>query len=48
MKNYNKCTKETLVELLEQLVKKLDELDQDDFFGSEGWRQYLDLTNDFY
>ena len=27
--------------MLEQLVKKLDELDGDDFFGSEGWKHYL-------
>jgi len=27
--------------LLEDLMKKLDELSMDDFFGTEGWRVYL-------
>lgn len=26
---------------LKDLIKKLDELDKDDFFGPEGWRKYV-------
>lgn len=26
---------------LKKLIKKLDELDKDDFFGTEGWRKYV-------
>jgi hypothetical protein len=28
-------------ELLNLLIKKLDELDMEDFFGTEGWRHFL-------
>lgn len=28
-------------EYLKELIEKLDDLDADDFFGSEGWRHYL-------
>jgi len=27
--------------LLEDLMNKLDELDLDDFFGTEGWRKFV-------
>lgn len=30
-----------LKDYLEKLLKKLDELDQDDFFGTEGWRHFI-------
>lgn len=40
---FNGYTKETLVYLLTDLVQKLDELDKEDFFGTEGWRHFLDL-----
>lgn len=26
---------------LVKLIERLDELDADDFFGSEGWRHYI-------
>lgn len=32
-------------ELLLQLIEKLDELDLEDFFGSEGWRHYFGLED---
>lgn len=32
-----KGAKEVLVEIIE----KLDDLDDEDFFGTEGWRHYL-------
>lgn len=27
--------------MLKKLIEKLDELDAEDFFGTEGWRKYL-------
>ena len=30
-------------EILRQLIFALDELDEDDFFGTEGWRHTLDI-----
>jgi hypothetical protein len=32
-------------ELLEEIILKLDELDQDDFFGTEGWRKFLGFSD---
>jgi hypothetical protein len=29
------------IKLLKDLMEKLDELDMDDFFGTEGWRKRL-------
>jgi len=37
----DKMTEEQTKELLKQIIEKLDELDADDFFGTEGWRHYL-------
>lgn len=31
--------------MLKILVAKLDELDGDDYFGSEGWKHYFGLEN---
>ena len=28
-------------ELLQKIVDKLDELDEDDYFGSDGWQHYF-------
>lgn len=33
--------------LLALLIEKLDNLDADDFFGSEGWRHYLSVEDEF-
>ena len=44
MMNLNKLTKESLVEILGELIEKLNELDQDDFFGTEGWQHYLGIS----
>ncbi len=30
---------------LKKLVTKLDELDEEDFFGTEGWRRYFGLED---
>lgn len=34
---------EELREWAEELVDKLDELDEADYFGTEGWRRFLDM-----
>ena len=34
-------TEKQMKELLKQLIEKLDNLDCDDFFGTEGWKHYL-------
>lgn len=36
-----KMKAEAVREYLVELIEKLDELDQDDFFGTEGWRHRL-------
>lgn len=30
-------------ETLQALIRALDQLDEEDFFGTEGWRHYLGL-----
>lgn len=30
---------------LRSLIQKLDELDEEDFFGTEGWRHYMRLED---
>lgn len=37
----DKLTKEQAKELLKQIIDKLDDLDGEDFFGSEGWKHHL-------
>jgi hypothetical protein len=32
-------------EYLKDLIQKLDEVDEDDFFGTEGWRHYFGLED---
>lgn len=32
-------------ELLFQIIEKLDDLDGEDFFGSEGWQHYFGLED---
>jgi hypothetical protein len=39
----DKMTEEQAKELLKKIIDKLDDLDGEDFFGSEGWRHFLDL-----
>lgn len=36
-----KMTEKQAKELLGEIIEKLDNLDIDDFFGTEGWRHYL-------
>ena len=37
----DKLTEEQAKEILTELVEKLDDMDNDDFFGSEGWKHIL-------
>ena len=37
--------KQTLINMLNFLVDKLDELDQDGFCGTEGWKHYFGLND---
>ena len=36
--NIDKLTERQAKELLIKIIQKLDELDQNDFFGTEGWK----------
>ncbi len=38
-------TEQAAKDLLKKIVDKLDELDGDDFFGSEGWKHYIGLED---
>ena len=38
-------TEKAVREFLKTLIGKLDDLDDEDFFGSEGWRHYLGLED---
>jgi len=40
-----KMTEEQAKELLKQLIEKLDDLDTEDYFGTEGWRHFLGFEN---
>ena len=37
----DKMTVKYLREYLKLLIRQLDDLDGEDFFGTEGWRKYL-------
>lgn len=41
MFNVEDLTEEVAKQYLQKLIVKLDELDCEDFFGSEGWKHYL-------
>lgn len=41
MFNVEDLTEESAKKYLHTLIVKLDELDYEDFFGSEGWKHYL-------
>ena len=34
-------TEQAAKDLLKKLIEKLNDLDGEDFFGSEGWKHYL-------
>lgn len=37
----SKMTEKAAKELLQKIMDKLDELDDEDFFGSEGWKHFF-------
>lgn len=37
----NKMKEQAIKDYLKELIEKLDELDEEDFFGTEGWRHFL-------
>jgi len=39
------ATQEQLAEYIQELESKLDDLDDEDFFGTEGWRHFLSLED---
>ena len=41
--NLNNLTKEALIEILEDLIDQLDSLDNEDFFGTEGWKHFFNM-----
>lgn len=41
----NELTEEQAKSLLKTLVIKLDELDSEDCFGTEGWKHYFGFEN---
>ena len=38
-------TEEQAKSQLSKITKKLDDLDLEDFFGSEGWKHYMGLSD---
>ena len=41
--NVDKMKDEAVREFLKDLIEKLDELDNEDFFGTQGWRYYFGI-----
>ena len=41
--NVDKMTDEAVREFLKDLIEALDELDNKNFFGTEGWRHFLQI-----
>ncbi|NIR17499.1 MAG: hypothetical protein GWN86_27750 [Desulfobacterales bacterium] len=44
-RHIEKLSEKGAKELLLQIIEKLDELDEEDFFGTEGWRKRLGLED---
>ena len=40
-----KLTEAQAKEFLKEIVNRLDELDGEDFFGTEGWKHYLGIED---
>ena len=36
-------TEKTVREMMQKIVDKLDELDEEDYFGTEGWRHFFEV-----
>lgn len=41
VKDVNKQSCSSVKEYLAELIEKLDDLDESDYFGTEGWRRML-------
>ena len=41
----DKMTPKQAKELLKKIIEKLDEADQDDMLGTEGWRHWMGLED---
>lgn len=39
--NIDKLTEEQVKEVLKNLIEQLDDLDTEDYFGTEGWKHML-------
>ncbi|MDA3855067.1 MAG: hypothetical protein PF569_02325 [Candidatus Woesearchaeota archaeon] len=46
MVDINKMNEQAIKDTLIQIVDVLNELDQDDYFGSEGWEHFFGLDGD--
>ena len=45
VENIDKLSEEGAKELLKQIIEHLDELDGDDYFGTEGWRHSFGIED---
>lgn len=43
--NINKLTNTACRDLLQKIVDKLEELDEEDFFGTEGWKHTFGIED---
>jgi hypothetical protein len=43
--NISKLTNQAVREMLQTIVDKLDELDGEDYFGTEGWKHFFGLED---
>ena len=41
LEDVDKLSEEGAKEMLAELIAALDDVDEDDFFGTEGWRHFL-------
>lgn len=39
----SKMTEEQAKEKLQEIIDKLDELSGEDYFGTEGWKEFMDI-----
>ena len=45
MFNVDQLTNKAAKDMLKLIINKLDELDEEDYFGSEGWKHYFGLED---
>lgn len=46
--NIQKLSEKDAKSLLKHIISKLDELDCEDYFGSEGWKHFFEIDEDEY